>query len=31
MSSDLFALHGQMALITGSSTGIGYALAKGLA
>jgi gluconate 5-dehydrogenase len=30
MSSDLFALHGQMALITGSSTGIGYALAKGL-
>ena len=30
MSSDLFTLRGQMALITGSSTGIGYALAKGL-
>jgi gluconate 5-dehydrogenase len=30
MSSDLFALRGQIALITGSSTGIGYALAKGL-
>lgn len=30
MNSDLFALQGQLALITGSSTGIGYALAKGL-
>jgi gluconate 5-dehydrogenase len=30
MSLDLFALQGQRALITGSSTGIGYALAKGL-
>ena len=30
MNSDLFALPGQLALITGSSAGIGYALAKGL-
>jgi len=28
---DDFALHGRMALITGSSAGIGYALARGLA
>ena len=26
MSSDLFTLRGQIALITGSSTGIGYEL-----
>jgi gluconate 5-dehydrogenase len=30
MNADVFALQGQLALITGSSTGIGYALAKGL-
>src|SRR5689334_21053994 len=30
MNTDLFALQRQLALITGSSTGIGYALAKGL-
>jgi gluconate 5-dehydrogenase len=30
MGSDLFSLDGRLALITGSSTGIGYALARGL-
>lgn len=30
MSSDLFSLDGRKALITGSSQGIGYALARGL-
>ncbi|MCY4180410.1 MAG: SDR family NAD(P)-dependent oxidoreductase, partial [Litoreibacter sp.] len=29
--SDLFSLQGRRALITGSSQGIGFALAKGLA
>jgi gluconate 5-dehydrogenase len=31
MAKDLFSLDGQLALITGSATGIGYALARGLA
>ncbi|MDB2529766.1 gluconate 5-dehydrogenase, partial [Paracoccaceae bacterium] len=31
MSSGLFNLNGKRALITGSSQGIGFALAKGLA
>ena len=31
MSSSLFDLTGKSALITGSSQGIGFALAKGLA
>ena len=30
MVADLFGLSGQLALVTGSSTGIGYALARGL-
>jgi len=31
MAKDLFSLDGQLALITGSAAGIGYALARGLA
>ncbi|MQX60568.1 gluconate 5-dehydrogenase, partial [Sinorhizobium meliloti] len=31
MSTELFDLTGKRALVTGSSQGIGYALAKGLA
>jgi gluconate 5-dehydrogenase len=31
MSADLFDLHGRRALVTGSSQGIGFALAQGLA
>src|SRR3954452_22871225 len=31
MSADLFDLHGRRALVTGSSQGIGFALARGLA
>src|SRR5690242_8076804 len=30
MVADLFDLSGKLALVTGSSTGIGYALARGL-
>src|SRR5271166_3699510 len=30
MASDMFALNGRLALVTGSSMGIGYALARGL-
>ncbi len=30
-ASDLFSLHGRLALVTGSSLGIGHALARGLA
>ena len=31
MSSDLFSLHGRIALVTGASSGIGRVLAQGLA
>jgi gluconate 5-dehydrogenase len=31
MASDLFDLHGKLAVVTGSSQGIGYAIASGLA